>query len=254
MVKIGIRVFPDNVEEVSKLNVDYFEAAVRPATDLKVYDSIKDRIAGIHGAILTQEVNFMNRLYRSVYNPPAISKAMKAADEIPECKYVVFHPGYIAERAEECSLDNLEKLMRRYDDERFHLEVVPVFAYQERYVFPVHSVEDYKRLKKETGKKMLLDIGHAMITARAMNYDPVDYISRLIEELDIRIVHVADNDERGDGYEDSHLHIGEGNVPIEKILRKYKDIIEFATLEVNGVNAKDIELVTDWLQKSIKFK
>ena len=60
-------------------------------------------------------------------------------------------------------------------------------------------------------------------------------------------MHIADNDERGDGYEDSHLHIGEGTAPIEQILRQFKDKIKFATLEVNGVNSKDVELVTSWL-------
>jgi len=139
--------------------------------------------------------------------------------------------------------------MRKIDDPRIVLEVVPVFAYNERFVFPVHSVEDYKKLKDKTRKNIILDIGHAMITARAMRYDPIDYIGRLMEELDIKIMHIADNDERKDGYEDSHLHIGEGNVPIEQILRQFKDQIEFATLEVNGVNPKDIELVTSWLQK-----
>jgi sugar phosphate isomerase/epimerase len=246
MTSIGVRVFPDNVEEVSKLHVDYFEAAVRLDTDTDVYDPIKERVAGIHGAILSQEVNFMNRL---LHNASAIEKALEAADKFPGCRYVVFHPGYVAEKqAEECSLKNLRILMREYDDPRIHLEVVPVFAYPERHVFPLHTVDDYKELRDKTGKKIILDLGHAMITARAMKYDPIEYMSRLTEELDIKVVHVADNDERGDGYEDSHLHIGEGSVPIEEILKQYKDRIEFATLEVNEVNSRDIELVTSWLR------
>jgi len=253
-MKIGVRAFPDVVEEVSELDVDYFEAAVRgsyagdgnsiiPATDITVYKSIRDKIRGVHGSILYQGVNFMNML-RNQLNDNAIGNAIAAADEF-SAEYIVFHPGYVEKglHGENCSLENLCQIMRRYDDERLHLEVVPVFAYGERLVFPIHSVDDYKRLRDKTRKSIVLDLGHAMITARAMHYDPVDYMGRLIEELDIRIVHVADNDERGDGYEDSHMHIGEGSVPIEEILRKYKDRIEFATVEVNGVTPKDIGLV-----------
>ena len=33
-------------------------------------------------------------------------------------------------------------------------------------------------------------------------------------------MHIADNDQRNDGYEDSHLKIGTGEVPIEKILQE----------------------------------
>jgi len=247
-MKIGVRVFPDNVEEMSKFDVDYFEAAVRIGTDLEVYNSIKERIEGIHGAILSHEVNFMNKIYNSINNSVAIEKTLKATNKLSECKYIIFHPGYVGGELEEsCSLGNLKFLMREYPNPLINLETVPVFAYPERYVFPIHSVEDYKSLKEKTGKNIMLDLGHAMITSRAMKYDPVEYMSNLIEELDIKIVHVADNDDRKDGYEDSHLHIGEGNVPIEQILKKYKDKIEYATLEVNGVTPKDIKTVRSYI-------
>ena len=51
-----------------------------------------------------------------------------------------------------------------------------------------------------------------------------------------------------DGYSDSHMHIGQGNVPIEQIVKAHKDRIEFAIIEVNGITPEDIELVTAWLQ------
>ena len=260
MAKIGVRAFPENVEEVSKLDADYFEVSVRgsyvkdgnievPATDVAAYEKIKDRVKGIHGSILSHGVNFMNRFRNQLLNVNAIENALSAADKFG-AEYIVFHPGYIEKglHGENCNLENLYRIMRSYDDSRILLEVVPVFAYKERLVFPMHSVDDYKTLKERTRKGMVLDIGHAMITARAMHYDPVDYIGRLIEELDIKVIHVADNDERTDGYEDSHLHVGEGSIPIEEILKQFKDKIEFATLEVNDVNSKDIELVTSWLR------
>lgn len=263
MTKIGIRAYPDSVvEKLKRFEIDYFEATVRgryakdektvvPETNIDTYSSIKDKIKGIHGSILREGVNFMNKARNKKLNSNAIENAISAADNL-NVEYIVFHPGYIEKgrQGENCNLENLYQFMRNYDDPRILLEIVPVFAYKERFVFPLHSVDDYKILRDRTRKNIMLDIGHAMITARAMKYDPVDYIGKLIEELDIGVMHIADNDDSGDGYNDSHLHIGKGNVPIEQILRQFKDKIKFATLEVNGINDEDIKLVTSWLQKS----
>ena len=84
----------------------------------------------------------MNRM-RTEDNRKAVEKAIEAADMFGS-KYIVFHPGYI-EIGGSCSITNLVDLMRGYDD-RLHLEVVPVLAYEERLVFPLHTVDDYKRL------------------------------------------------------------------------------------------------------------
>jgi len=250
MTKIGIRVFPDNIEKVSKLEADYFEAAVRPGNDLSPYNIIKEKILGIHGAILMQECNFMNPLRKKLgTNDKSLTSAIEAADKF-HVQYIIFHPGYIERGVygERCNLRQLYSTMNQIKDSRLLLEIVPVFAYKERNIFPLHSVDDYKHLKEKTGKNIMLDIGHAMINARAMKYDPIQYIGNLIEELDIKIMHIADNDERKDGYEDSHLSIGKGNVPIEEILKQFKSKIELATIEVNQISNKDIELVRKYLE------
>jgi len=255
-MKLGARTFDDNVQQAANLDVDYFEAAIRPAYYMDgkivpevcadVYGPIKDKVVGIHGAILSHEVNFMNR-QRDTQNRRALEAALKAADSFPSCRYIVFHPGYIeANDSDNCGLENLFGLMKEYDDSRIFLEFVPVFAYAERHVFPVHHVDSWKTLQDKTGKGMVLDLGHAAITARAMKYNALDYIRGLVEALGVRIVHVADNDDSGDGYEDSHLHIGKGNVPIEEVLAQNKGI-ELATLEVSEVSPEDVALVRSWV-------
>ncbi len=267
-MQIGIRAYDDNVEEASKLNSDYFEIAVRAsyhksgevrhsypksedmvkATNIRAFEKIRDKVIGIHGAIQEQGVNLMNRA-RNIINEKALGAVITANSKFDKCRYIVMHPGRVEKGYEEdCSFKYLYGLMKDYPYPKLCLEFVPVFSRASRDVFPMHSVDDFKRLKDKTGKEIVLDIGHAAITARAMRYDMVDYISKLIEELDIKILHIADNDDSGDGYNDSHLHIGKGDVPIEQIVREHKDKIEFAIIEVNGITPKDIGLVTSWLK------
>jgi sugar phosphate isomerase/epimerase len=257
MTTIGTRAFEDNVQDVIKLDADLFEIAVRPEhsrngelipeTNLKSYDILKDRIIGVHGGILYQGVNLMNRARNNV-NEKAIELALKAADRF-NCKYIVFHPGYVERnKAEDCSLENLCSLMKNYADKRLLLETIPVFAYKERHIFPIYHVDSWKRLQDKTGKNIMLDIGHAAITTRATKQNPVDYINSLITELGIQFMHIADNDSSKDGYEDSHLSIGKGNVPIEQILKQNKDRISFATIEVDNTTQKDIELVRSYFK------
>lgn len=138
-------------------------------------------------------------------------------------------------------------MMCDYTNPLIHLEVVPVVGYSQRHVFPVWRPEDYRRLSDLTGKPILLDLGHAMITSRVLRLNPVEYIKSLVNELDIRIAHVADNDNRGDGCEDSHLHIGQGDVPIQEILRDNRRL-EVLVLEVNDVAKSDIATVRKFLR------
>ncbi|MCK4550842.1 MAG: hypothetical protein KAT91_02720 [Candidatus Aenigmarchaeota archaeon] len=254
MTQIGVRAFEDNVIHISDLNVDYFEVAVRPEyntigqiipeTNLKAYERIKDKIRGIHGAFWSHGINFMDETLVEK-NRHAIELALNAADCFENCEYVNFHPGYLVNK--KCGIENLYALMSEYDDKRLTLEIVPFLAYPERYEFPLYTVEDFCKLKNKTGKEILIDVGHAAITSRIKNYNPLEYCNQLIRELNINIMHVADNDASDDGCNDFHMHIGEGEVPIEEILAQNKNQIKYATLEVNGLNTEDINVVRNWL-------
>ena len=167
-MQVGIRAYEDNVEEMAKLDADYFEIRVTPpysvdgrqvpATKIEAFDRIKDKVIIIHGAIQDQVVNLMNRA-RNDNNVKALEKALDAADRFENCRYVVMHPGRVEKGYKEhCSLAYLYKLMQMYDDPRLCLEIIPVFSREPRDVFPMHSVDDFKRLQDKTKKKLVLDI------------------------------------------------------------------------------------------------
>ena len=72
MTYVGIRAFEDNVKEMLDLDADAYEIAVRPSyfkegtvipeTKLEAFDILKNKkIINIHGAILYQGVNLMNK-------------------------------------------------------------------------------------------------------------------------------------------------------------------------------------------------
>ena len=189
----------------------------------------------------------MNRT-REVKNRQAVEMALQAADKF-NVAYVVFHPeGIERAREDECSFDNLTRLMREYSDSRLLLEVVPtVLDYDGRPIFPAWHIDSYKRMQDMTGKGILLDTGHATINARTFRIPAVEYMQGLIDGLGIKHIHISDTDARDDGYMDLHLNIGAGDVPNREILRANQDKIEYALIEVSPVTPEDISAVKSYI-------
>ncbi len=256
-MNIGVKVFEDNMADMLKLDVDFYEITVRPEytkdgqvvpeTNINSFDKIKDKIVGIHGSILSQGVNLMNRA-RNKQNKKALEISLKAADKF-NAQYVVFHPEYFERgRMSDCSFENLFNLMQGYNDPRLYLEFVPVFGYKERHVFPIWHLDGWKKLSEQTDKRILVDTGHIMITARALKLPPIEYATQIIMGLNAEFVHLADNDGGLDGFEDQHLPIGKGNVPNKEILFNIKRIVKYLLIESGKTTQGEVNLVRSYLR------
>ena len=246
---IGLKVYADKLTPYIHWNVDYFEVYIRHIdhmgcpidleTQLKMLEPIKDKVKGIHGGILYQGVNFCDANAIDD-NKKALDIVFESLDFFPNCKYIVFHPGCFT-NPKSCSLSELISWVKPIQDKRFMLEIEPFLCYKERYCFPLYKPEDYLMLKYEIGKEILVDTGHALIMSRVLNLEPYQYINELIDVLNPSVIHLANNDRRGDGYEDSHLPLGQGELDFTKLANKFAG--KYCTIEVGNLTKDDLHLV-----------
>ena len=247
--EIGIKVYADKLAPYINWDVDYFEVYIRHIDhlgqkvtlndQLEMLKPIQHKVKGIHGGILYQGVNFLNK-DRSEDNKKALDIVFESLDFFPNCAYIVFHPG-VFENVTSCSFESLFNWIRPINDSRFMIEFEPFFAYKERYLFPLYKVKDWLTIKNEIQKDIVLDTGHALITARALNYEPHTYITDLIDVLQPKVMHIANNDARGDGYEDSHLALSDGELNFSLLSSHLSN--KLLTIESNELSFNDVSLL-----------
>mgnify|MGYP001182816311 FL=1 len=252
---IGVKVYADKLDDYIDWDVDYYEVYIRhidhlgqPVTlekQLEMLKPIKEKVMGIHGGILYQGVNFLDK---DAYdeNKKALDIVFKSLDFFVNCKYIVFHPGVFV-NSTSCSFDELFTWIRPIQDSRFMIEIEPIFAYKERYLFPIYKPSDWLDIKNDIQKDIVVDTGHLLITARALKKDPVKYISDVINVLNPKVIHLANNDNRGDGFEDSHLSLPDGELDFNKLSHLFGN--KMLTIEVGDLSLRDLNLV-----KSLNFE
>src|SRR4051794_942164 len=99
---IGVKVYPDTLKLYRDWEVDFFEIYIRPLdrenrpidlqSQLLSHESIRDKVLGIHGGILYQNVNLMDEGLAE-HTQASIQLTLDAADYFYNCQYIVFHPG-----------------------------------------------------------------------------------------------------------------------------------------------------------------
>jgi len=254
--KIGLHLNAYILSGIDKLDAGYYEITAWPTyldnmgqiineIDISVFeDKYLKKIEGIHGAALSRGVNLMNEK-RNEQNKAAIEIAIYIADYV-NADYIVFHSGCIEDKAERfCSLENIYSLMKQYDDSRIHLENIPCIGLVNGSVCPVRTVDEWIQFKEQTEKEILLDIPHASMTSHFLKEKIVPYITQLIDELDIKKLHVSDSTAFS---KDTHSNIGEGCLPLEDILRGIDSCAEHITLEVKNVRFSDVFLVKQYIK------
>ena len=130
--KIGVKCFPDNIEERLRLSgVEYIEVQVMPKHQTKAYSSpktniddlmqYKGKILAVHAAHLDHEINPANP-YRSKKNEYAMRLAKEAAKKLG-AKYIIFHPGSQEPGAQErCSTKEPKNFFLQQTNDRVEIE------------------------------------------------------------------------------------------------------------------------------------
>lgn len=155
-----------------------------------------------HGVNLAKEECFEQNIKHA-------GEAQKFADEL-NAEYIIFHPG-IAGNVEETA-----RQLNVINDSRILIENKPYFTVlDDGNICNGNSPEEIKIILDSTKSGFCLDIGHCFCSANAKNIKPYDYLKEFLN-LNPKMFHLVDNDFSSSI--DKHLHFGQGNYDLEKIL------------------------------------
>lgn len=99
------------------------------------------------------------------------------------------------------------------------------------------TVEEIEYIIKEAEVGFCLDVGHAICTANSLKQDQYDFLARF-NDLNPTCYHLSDN--FIDNEYDKHLHFGQGNYNIKRILGIINTSKNIA-IETNKNNSDDLE-------------
>lgn len=217
MLKLGLKLFSINenyMKEAVRLYeqgfYEYIELYVVPGSYEDCIDFCKPvKIPYIihaphfrHGVNLAKKECFEQNIIHA-------HEAKKFADDL-NAEYIIFHPG-IAGNIEETA-----KQLNIINDSRILIENKPYFTIlDDGNICNGNSPEEIKYILDNTTTGFCLDFGHCFCSANARNILPFDYLNEFME-LKPSLYHLVDND--FSSTIDKHLHFGQGNYDIEKIL------------------------------------
>lgn len=264
IMKIGLKCFPDEYDDGLRIRsarltgYDYIELQVMPeflgdkrnghkrvpATCLdnvakfveENKDDVSKSIRAIHSAHHMCGINFADP-YKTKKNLDSLELSVKAAD-ITGADYIVVHPGYFDPKNPECNIDNCVEFLKEIDDKRVIVENVPCITKcnPKRWIKNLDEIKDfYDRI----GKEACLDLSHAVVNALNIKTDVKDYVIGMYEYLKPKYFHV--NDIKHGEVNDTHDHIGTGQVPIDMFFRSiHKD--SMVTIETDYTSQEDLDL------------
>jgi sugar phosphate isomerase/epimerase len=218
MRKYGLKLWSTNeryVGEAVRLHkeglVDFIELFTVPGS----YEKYAGVWAGlsipyvIHGPHTMAGLNLARREGWDEARPLA-REALRYADAL-RAGIVIFHPGI------DGSVEDAVLHLGEIGDSRIVIENKPYHTIDKGgRICTGNSPEEIRYLMDKTGLGFCLDIGHAIFSANARRADPFSDLHEYLA-MGPKIFHLTDGD--GSGVFDSHLHIGSGSFPMERILR-----------------------------------
>jgi len=188
-----------------------------------------------HGVNLADKNNLENNMKFS-------REALKFADEL-NAQFVIFHPGVAGNIEETVNQLNI------INDSRILIENKPYYTVLgDGNICNGYSPEEISFVLKNTGVGFCLDFGHCFCAANALEIEPFSYLQKFLE-LNPQMFHLVDND--FSNTIDKHLHLGEGNFDIKKILDYLPESakITLETTKNSKENLDDFVKDVDFIRK-----
>lgn len=217
MGKIGLKLFSINENYVQEA-VKLFEHKIYDFIELYVVPESFDKCINlwkplkipfiIHAPHFKHGVNLANS-DKFEENVKKAQEAQKFADEL-NAEFIIFHPGIVGDIKETVRQLNI------INDSRILIENKPYFTVlNDGNICNGNSPEEIKFILENTKTGFCLDIGHCFCSANAKNIQQFKYLKEFLK-LNPLMFHLVDNDFSSPI--DKHLHFGQGNYEIEKIL------------------------------------
>ncbi|MDR1361746.1 MAG: sugar phosphate isomerase/epimerase [Holosporaceae bacterium] len=169
------------------------------------------------------------------FNREIYDQVKQFADEL-NSEYIVFHGGI------DGSIEETARQLKAFREPRALIENKPLKPRPEIGDGMCRGaiVEEIQYILAEVGCGFCLDIGHAICSANSQKLDMWKYIEEFNKLAPI-VYHLTDNFD--DQEHDQHLHIGDGNFDVKRILsfiKKYSKIT-VETKKNNEQNLSDFE-------------
>ncbi|MDR2766184.1 MAG: sugar phosphate isomerase/epimerase [Holosporaceae bacterium] len=144
------------------------------------------------------------------FNRGVYDQVRRFADEL-RSEYIVFHCGVDGD------IEETARQLRAFDEPRAIIENKPYKPRPEVHALQCRgaTVEEIKYILDEVGCGFCLDVGHAICSANSQKIDRWKYIEEF-NKLQPKVYHLTDNSVENEF--DQHLHFGDGNFDVGRIL------------------------------------
>ncbi len=229
MYKIGLKLWSSNTDkyydEAIKLHdkglFDYIELFVVPDT----WDTLSqwDRLHKQH------KIPFIIHSPHSMigFNPACaemfehniqIYHHVKEFADTLQAEYIIFHGGI------DGNIQETARQLAYFNDSRILIENKPLLPLpndQDWKQCRGYNIQEIKYILDTVNCGLCLDFGHAISAAVAQHQEPYGYVEKFLE-LNPKMFHLTDKDDMNSPY-DSHLHLGTGQLDINKIKKMIPD-------------------------------
>ena len=240
--------FVNNAEKAIKEGkFDFLELYALPFIFDEIEKDVKTRFLGIkvviHAPHAIHELDISNK-NEFENNKKRLEASQKFAD-ILDAKYIILHPGlFKGDRY----LDESIRQFRAFDDSRLIVENLPGYCSQTKREHHGILPCEIERFIKEANALFCLDFSHAICGANTYGLDVYEFL-RGLNKLNPVMYHLCDGDMNSDL--DEHLHFGEGNFDLKKLVNDFTNDESLITMETgHGIPTS----VNPWLDDIMYIK
>jgi len=219
----------------------YLELFALPYSFDETKEAVKAAFAGvktvIHAAHALQGLDISNK-EEFKDNSQRLKAAQDFADLL-NAEVIILHPGM--KRGEEYLAESIRQF-RAFNDARLTVENLPGYCSQTLRELHGITPEEIKRFIAEANAKFCLDFSHAICGANSQKRDVYEMLYEFAA-LNPCLYHLCDGDINSTS--DDHLHYGEGNYDLRRLVLNYTTENALITMETGHGIPTD---VTPWIR------
>jgi len=220
---------------------DYLELFALPSTFAETKDAVKAGFGGcqvvIHAPHGIQNLDIANP--EEFENNRVRLKDSQLFADLLGAEIIILHPGM---HKGESYLNESIRQFKAFNDGRLTVENLPAYCSQTKRDLHGITPAEIKRFIEETGAKFCLDFSHAICGANSCNRDIYEVLGEF-KALKPAMYHLCDGDVASTN--DSHLHYGEGNYDLRRLVNEFTSENAIITMETgHGIPVN----VQPWLE------
>lgn len=220
---------------------DYLELFALPSTFEETKTAIRDGFLGqkvvIHAPHGIQDLDIAN-IDEFENNRVRIKDSQLFADLL-HADIIILHPGM--HKGEQFLAESIRQF-KAFNDSRLTVENLPAYCSQTKRELHGVTPSEIKRFIDEVGAKFCLDFSHAICGANSYGADIYDVLEAF-KGLKPSMYHLCDGDISSTN--DAHLHYGEGNYDLKRLVTEFTDENALITMETGHGIPVDVQ---PWIQ------